>query len=257
MRRGTIANGCPAHQAEIESVYGHVYSGTTTVYVAGAAAGKLPPAEGPATRLARSERSSPHGEHGPIRNQGPVANRERVRVQTESSNVIDPAEHADSRNIVETILRYIPGFRGYLNKEYRRESDELARRHLADGLQRVKSLVDDHQRRLAEAVQLDALPDCERVRTRIDTLQSRIRGAVQGYSGFFDFVRVDEGVLDQVYEHDLSLTSEVKALTDAAQSLAAASDGTTAVRELLQLVEALHRSFDKRSEILEGLSAKA
>ena len=30
--------------------------------------------------------------------------------------MVDPAQHADSRNLVESMLRNIPGFRGYLEK---------------------------------------------------------------------------------------------------------------------------------------------
>ena len=36
----------------------------------------------------------------------------------------DASEHAKDRNWIEDILRVVPGFRGYLEKEYRRESDE-------------------------------------------------------------------------------------------------------------------------------------
>ena len=40
---------------------------------------------------------------------------------------------------VETILRYIPGFRGYLEKEYRRDADALQRQWLTDRLKRALS----------------------------------------------------------------------------------------------------------------------
>ncbi len=41
--------------------------------------------------------------------------------------MFEPERHAEKRNFVESILRHIPGFRGYLEKEYRRDSDYLAR----------------------------------------------------------------------------------------------------------------------------------
>ena len=40
---------------------------------------------------------------------------------------------------MESILRKIPGFRGYLEKEYRRESDHLARTWLADRVGQCKT----------------------------------------------------------------------------------------------------------------------
>jgi len=169
--------------------------------------------------------------------------------------VVDPSRHADSRNLVESILRQIPGFKGYLEKEYRRESDHLARTHLGDQLRKSKSKLDNYQRALVEAAQLDELPKCERLRTRIDTLESRIRGAVRGYSGFFDFVRVDEALLDEVYDHDMALLGGVDALLEATDQLSATNDGKVTVDDLLQKTEDLHAKFDGRSALLEGLGA--
>jgi hypothetical protein len=158
---------------------------------------------------------------------------------------------------VESILRYIPGFRGYLEREYRRESDELARTYLANELQRCKESLDDHQRQLVDAGRIDLLPQCERLRGRIDTLQSRIRGAVQGYSGFFDFVRVNSELLDDVYEHDLSLASDVAALRKQFESRSSSLDAPSpSAAELLRQIEQLHRRFDRRSEMLEGLASQ-
>ena len=133
--------------------------------------------------------------------------------------MVDPERHADSRNLVESILRQIPGFRGYLERDYRRESDYLARTWLADQLKRCKSSLDNYQPSQLDTGQIDYLPQCERARTRIDTLESRIRGAVRGYSGFFDFVKVDENLLDQVYEHDTSMIGDVESLAQSVEQL--------------------------------------
>ena len=70
----------------------------------------------------------------------------------------EPREHTEQRNWIESILRHIPGFHGYLEKEYRREADELQREWLADRLQRSKRAVDNLARPLADAGQIDALP---------------------------------------------------------------------------------------------------
>ena len=63
----------------------------------------------------------------------------------------EPRDHSEKRNWIETILRNIPGFRGYLEKEYRRESDDLQRDWLADRLERSKRAIDDVTRALADA----------------------------------------------------------------------------------------------------------
>ena len=166
----------------------------------------------------------------------------------------EPKEHAEHRNWLETILRYIPGFRGYLEKEYRRDSDELQREWLADRLQRSKRAIDDFTRPLADAGQIDALPQVDRLRGRLDKLIARIRGAMQGYSGFFDLVRVREDLLDRVYEHDLGLMRRVDALSQAIEGLPDAPDRTAqTVSDLLEQIDALEQQWDVREDMLKGL----
>ncbi len=168
--------------------------------------------------------------------------------------MVDPTKHEDSRGVVESILRKIPGFRGYLEKEYRRESDNIARTWLADRLEACKAGVDRYQRSLLGAGKIDHLDDCERVRTRLDTLVSRVKGAMGGYSGVFDFVKVDEQLLDQVYDVDLNLVDESEWLLKAVDEiLNPGNDPAKAIPEFLQRVEELHRQFDRRSELLQGL----
>ena len=166
----------------------------------------------------------------------------------------EPKDHAEKRNLIETVLRHIPGFRGYLEKEYRRDSDELARQWLADRLERSKRAIDDLTRPLADAGQIDALPQADRLRGRLDKLLARIRGAMQGYSGFFDLVRVGEDVLDRIYQHDVQLVRQVDALGNAIEKLPSQHGGiAAALPDLLEQIEALEAEWDVREDILKGL----
>ncbi|NIL96861.1 MAG: hypothetical protein GTO53_05170 [Planctomycetales bacterium] len=166
----------------------------------------------------------------------------------------DPREHAENRNLIETVLRHIPGFRGYLEKEYRRESDSLQRQWLADRLDRSKRGLDDFSRALVDAGQIDDLPQCDRLRGRIDKLSSRIRSAMDGYSGFFDLVRIDESVLDRVYRFDGELIDRVDDFATRVEGLPAEpASGGVAVAHLLNETEALEKVWDERDDILKGL----
>lgn len=166
----------------------------------------------------------------------------------------EPREHTERRNLIETILRYVPGFRGYLEKEYRRQSDDLQRDWLADRLQRSKRAVDGLTRPLADAGQIDLLPQVDQVRGRLDRLIGRIRGAMQGYSGFFDLVRVDEALLDRVYEHDVALMQQVDALAGDIERLPGQPEKLAAqVPELLGRADELERLWDVREDMLKGL----
>lgn len=166
----------------------------------------------------------------------------------------NPARHAENRNWLESLGKNIPGFRGYLEKEYRRESDYLARTQLVNRLQRSKSSLDSYMRNLIDSAQLDALPQCERVRTRLDTLINTIRSAERGYSGLFDYVKVKEDLLDQVYDHDLSLMDDANALGDSLDGLAGSTAApATTIPPVLKQIDELERLFSKRGDLLKGL----
>lgn len=166
----------------------------------------------------------------------------------------NPSRHADDRNWLESLGRKIPGFKGYLEKEYRRDSDFLARKLLADSLQRSKPSLDTYMRNLVDAGVLDGLTQCERVRTRIDGLINAIRSAERGYSGMFDYVKVKENVLDQIYELDMSLVSDANAVAEAITALAGSSaPPAEVIPPVLKQIDELERLFQKRGDLLKGL----
>lgn len=165
----------------------------------------------------------------------------------------EPREHMRHRNWIETILRYIPGFRGYLEKEYRRESDRLVRMWIVDRLRQCKRVADRLARELWEARRLELLPQLDRIRGRLDTFMGRVDGAVAGYSGFFDYVRVNEAVLDRVYEHDVGLMEAVEQVAQTIESWEPATLGSSQIDVLLDQLERLDRRWDGRTHILEGI----
>jgi hypothetical protein len=168
---------------------------------------------------------------------------------------MDPKQHASGRGWIETIARYVPGFSGYLEKGYRRESDRLLRAGLADRLQRGKQGINDYTLMLTNAGQLDQLPACEQTRARLDRLISRLRGSVSGYSGFFDFVQKKEDDLDSVYDHDHGLIEQVDALAQQMQNLSSATEQPARLMSQLDKgIGDLEQQIDKREDLLRGLS---
>ena len=166
----------------------------------------------------------------------------------------EPKSHYESRNWLEQLLRRVPGFRGYLEKEYRRDSDALQRQFLADRLQRSKRGLDEYARKLVDAVQISELPQCDRLRAKLDKLIGRIRGAMQGYSGMFDLVKVNEGVLDKVYEFDVKLLDQVESLAAGVEQLATSSARPSeTLPSLVSQVESIEQAWDQRHDLLKGV----
>tara|TARA_B100001123_G_scaffold106278_1_gene123572 strand:- start:1907 stop:2428 length:522 start_codon:yes stop_codon:yes gene_type:complete len=169
--------------------------------------------------------------------------------------VIDPERHAENRGWIESTLRNIPGFRGYLEKEYRRESDYTVRSWMADLLQKSKVQLDTYARTLVESLQIDDLPALDRARARLDQLMSKIRGDVRGYSAFFGFVNVDEQRLDAVYDQDMAMVTKVEKFVAKIEKLTSAQTPAKQVSDqLLQGIAELEQHYTKRHEILKGLA---
>jgi hypothetical protein len=166
----------------------------------------------------------------------------------------DPSQHAESRNWLESIANWIPGFHGYLQKEYRRESDALARGWIADRLQECKLAIDNFGRKLVERGEIDDLPACERFRNRIDGMINKLRSDVRGYSGMFDYVKVGEAELEAVYALEMELMREVEVFTATMKELPASTvPPSEAIPPLFAQFEVIEQKYKRRGELLEGL----
>jgi hypothetical protein len=167
---------------------------------------------------------------------------------------IDPGRHAQDRNALESLLRKIPGFRGYLEKEYRRESDALQRQWLSERLQLSKRAMDRLTRALVDAGQLDLLPALDQLRGRLDKLIARIRGAMQGYSGMFDLVQIREDLLERIYGYDSALVDQVEALSHSVEQLPhEPTQLAAAAQDVHAKIDAIESAWDQRANILRGL----
>ena len=168
----------------------------------------------------------------------------------------DPREHMENRPLLERILQYLPGFSGYMQRERRREADALQRNFLADRLQRAKRAIDEVSRELTSRGMIDLLGDLDRLRGKIDKLMAQIRGAMHGYSGFFDLVQIDEKVLDRVYEHDADMLDRVEELAEMVEDLPLERDPSQIAGRVQKCIDQTHeveRVFAMRAEILQGL----
>jgi len=163
------------------------------------------------------------------------------------------------RSLLERIMGYIPGYRGYKEKELRRESDRLVRMEVVNRLKAAKTTF---RRTFANPMLVQKLSSEDAFRfdtlnARLDRVTQRIDRAVAGYAGMFDAIKVKEDKLDTVIQHDLSLIEKAEALKVDVEKAVKIEPGNdewkTAMDDLISKVEELDGLVDKRSEILRGL----
>jgi len=160
----------------------------------------------------------------------------------------------------ERIAAFVPGFRGYKEKEIRRESDKLIRNHLYMKLNVEKTDLRDIEQKLADRRYFDVLTDMDRLVAKMDRVVEKINHASYGYSGFFDAVKVKEGNLDSMIAFDNKLLDGITALTAEVDAFKAdLSSGATAnlktrVQSVTDKLESLENTFDQRNEVIMGVS---
>jgi hypothetical protein len=160
----------------------------------------------------------------------------------------------------ERIAAFIPGFRGYKEKELRRESDRLIRNHLYQKLSIEKTDLREISQKLADRRYFDVLTDMDRLLAKMDRIVEKVNHASYGYSGFFDAVKVKEDSLDRMIDFDSKLMAGVNTLATEIDAFKAdlASGATTNLKTRVQSVtdklESLENTFDQRNEVILGAS---
>ncbi|MCS7282597.1 MAG: hypothetical protein NZ769_04490 [Anaerolineae bacterium] len=163
---------------------------------------------------------------------------------------------SEARTGLEKLLGQIPGYKGYKEKEMRRESDKLLRQVVATRMEAQRRRMDDLQRRLISAGRLEYLDDLGVAITQLQTFIDRVRRATYGYSGLFDAVRVREEELDRLYDFDHQLLEYGDRLSAALDTLETAIPSGEGLAEAIRAVQSIcaeaNNTFSLRDEVILG-----
>jgi len=160
--------------------------------------------------------------------------------------------------LLERIELIIPGFRGYKEKELRRESDKLVRNQMYVKLSEAESLVKDVYRSLVNQGVSEAWDDTDHLVARMDRITERINHSEYGYAGFFDAMKVKEPDLDRMMAFDDQLLQQVDTVTQAVAALKDSIEGgrpqeaRAKVAAATKAVDALELAYNGRKDVIMG-----
>jgi hypothetical protein len=170
------------------------------------------------------------------------------------------AEAKSQMRLSERLAAALPGFRGYKEKELRRESDKLIRNHLYMKLTVAKDDLREIFQKLADRRYADVLTDMDRLVAKMDRIVEKVNHASYGYSGFFDVVKIREENLDKMIAFDNQLVDSVDGLasevaafkTELSQNVF--QNSKDRIQSIVNKVEVFEDTFDKREEVILGVS---
>ncbi len=155
-------------------------------------------------------------------------------------------------NWLERILHKIPGFRGYYERELRRDSDHLQREFIVKQLRKVKTGLNEALQAASRQKDFELLQAYDRFGKELDIAIGEIRYADQGYSGFFDLIKIKEAELDKAYELDANIAESAVLFSDGFKDLAAAPLEISKLAPLRDRLERIRDMFSKRIALLKG-----
>lgn len=165
---------------------------------------------------------------------------------------------SEARSGLEKLIGRIPGYKGYKEKEMRRESDKLLRETIAVHMGQQRQRMDDLQKKLIAAGRFEYLDEMENAATKLQTFIDRVSKAAYGYAGLFDAIRVREEELDRLYDFDNQLLSYVERLSAALDSVETSIPGgeglAEALRQVVDICAEANRTFDEREQVILSAS---
>lgn len=152
------------------------------------------------------------------------------------------------QNFLERIMNALPGFKGYREKELRRDADRILRDHLAARLDQLKKPLNDAAAAATRSGGLDAINDIETARKRLDRVSNRIRYADRGYAPLFAVLKIDDAALARVYAFDAALLEGIDAI-----ARTASAEGGPSVKSMIAEIDALDARLSDREAVLRGI----
>ncbi|MGQ9909072.1 MAG: hypothetical protein ACUVS2_09590 [Candidatus Flexifilum sp.] len=159
------------------------------------------------------------------------------------------------RGTFERVLGWIPGFKGYLDKGYRRDADRMIRDYVAGELTKcVARLVELERRILDLDGGLMLMSDTNSVKTKLQTFRDRVQTAAPGYSGFMESVKIGPEELERIYAFDEAQIRFAHAINEGLDALDAAISAGSGIKEAIQQLDRLtveaNAAFSLRDQVI-------
>ncbi len=160
------------------------------------------------------------------------------------------------KNWIERGLHKIPGFKGYYERELRRDSDKLQRDFIVLKLNEGLDVFREIIKSVTRKSDLKQLTEYGELQKYFEKVINNIKYSDRGYSGFFDLIKVKEDELDVIYEKDLEIVDSVLKFKEDLMTYRDITSDPDKLRKIRKLIEGIEKAYKNRNEILKGFGTK-
>ena len=152
------------------------------------------------------------------------------------------------------LASYIPGFKGYIERQTRRDADKVLRDTVARRFDEQWKRASQIQTDMVSNGQIAYVDDMEKAAIKLRTFIDKISTAPRGYSGLFDAVKINEAELEKIYQFDAAFfdvaEQVARALDNVEASLGDEAALPAAIRNVTSLARLAVETYNKRSEVV-------
>jgi len=163
-------------------------------------------------------------------------------------------------NFFKKILGKLPGFKGYVKREERRNADKLLREAIAGKFEAIWQRISALQKDAISNGDLEIVDDLESAALKLRQFIDRVKTASYGYAGFFDVINVDTEELDEMYKYDLvllELEDEVSRAVDNVETSFGTDGLAAAIRHLVTQAQSVVDAFNQREQVIVTMGSSA
>ncbi len=165
----------------------------------------------------------------------------------------------EEMRLSEKVTTKVPGFKGYKEKELRRESDRLIRDSITQRISKARSNMKEVFQALSDQKLQEVMVKMDRLIMGFDRVMEKVNHASYGYAGFFNVVKIDEEKLDKMIAFDNGLVGYADTVSEQAKAFKKEAlegkfeDTMEQIKKIGESLGSLEELFDSRKQaILEG-----
>ena len=163
----------------------------------------------------------------------------------------------ENRGTWKNLQLKIPGLKEYRKLEDIRAADQLLRKQISDKLNNSKTKLEDLRKAITAKSDFNNLTLVGGTISQIQQVSTLIQRAQQGSAGISPNIRIDEGVLNKLYEYDFnSVDTSEQIFATCSSSISDYTSGKSIqdiTSKVSSMLDELRMSWEKRLDSVENI----
>ncbi len=163
----------------------------------------------------------------------------------------------ENRGTWKKLQLKIPGLREYRNLEDLRAADQLLRKQVSDNLNESKSKMEDLRQAITTKGDFSNLTAVGNTISQIQKIAGMVQHSQQGSAGISPNIRIDDGVLNKLYEYDFNFVNTAEQIFSACSNSTSEYNSGKFTQDITSninsMLDSLDNSWKQRLESVENI----